>query len=73
MPPPICLRQIAFGVNDHALAYNPRVQLDQGVVCAFGSDSPVEPFDPLKAFMPLSPASVLMAHRVKMVGIPKPV
>lgn len=30
------------------LAYNARVQLDQGVVCAFGSDSPVEPFDPLK-------------------------
>ncbi|MCS6834478.1 MAG: amidohydrolase [Anaerolineae bacterium] len=29
------------------LAYNPRVQLDQGVVCAFGSDSPVEPFNPL--------------------------
>lgn len=30
------------------LAYNPRVQLDQGVVCAFGSDAPVESFDPLK-------------------------
>ncbi len=30
------------------LAYNPRVQLDQGVVVAFGSDSPVESFDPLK-------------------------
>ncbi|MBI1278552.1 MAG: amidohydrolase family protein [Anaerolineaceae bacterium] len=30
------------------LAYNPRVQLDQGVVVAFGSDSPVEPFEPLK-------------------------
>ena len=30
------------------LAYNPRVQLDQGVVVAFGSDSPVDPFDPLK-------------------------
>ncbi len=30
------------------LAYNPRVQLDQGVICAFGSDSPVEPFEPLK-------------------------
>lgn len=29
------------------LAYNPRLQLDQGVVCAFGSDSPVEPFNPL--------------------------
>lgn len=31
------------------LAYNPRVQLDQGVVCAFGSDAPVESFDPLKS------------------------
>lgn len=30
------------------LAYNPRVQLDQGVVVAFGSDAPVESFDPLK-------------------------
>ncbi len=30
------------------LAYNPRVQLDQGVTVAFGSDSPVEPFEPLK-------------------------
>jgi predicted amidohydrolase YtcJ len=29
-------------------AYNARLQLDQGVVVAFGSDSPVEPFDPLK-------------------------
>lgn len=27
-------------------AYNPRLQLDRGVVVAFGSDSPVEPFDP---------------------------
>lgn len=31
-----------------ALAYNPRVQLDRGVVVAFGTDSPVEPFDPIK-------------------------
>lgn len=30
------------------LAYNPRIQLDQGVVVAFGSDAPVEPFEPLK-------------------------
>lgn len=30
-----------------ALAYNPRVQLDRGVVVVFGSDSPVETFDPL--------------------------
>ena len=30
------------------LAYNPREQLDRGVRVAFGSDTPVEPFDPLK-------------------------
>lgn len=30
-------------------AYNPRLQLDQGVVLALGSDSPVEPFEPLKS------------------------
>lgn len=29
-------------------SYNPRVQLDQGVVVAFGSDAPVEPFEPFK-------------------------
>ena len=29
-------------------AYNARLQIDQGVRVAFGSDSPVEPFDPLK-------------------------
>ncbi len=29
------------------LAYNPRTQLDRGVVVAFGSDSPIDPFDPL--------------------------
>lgn len=28
-----------------ALSYNARVQLDQGAVVAFGSDSPIEPFD----------------------------
>ncbi|GAB4508949.1 MAG: amidohydrolase [Anaerolineae bacterium] len=28
-------------------AYNPRLQLDRGVVVAFGSDSPVDPFEPL--------------------------
>jgi predicted amidohydrolase YtcJ len=27
-------------------AYNPRIQIDQGVVVAFGSDSPVDSFDP---------------------------
>lgn len=31
-----------------ALAYNPRLQLDQDVVVAIGTDSPVEPFEPLK-------------------------
>ncbi|HEX2619815.1 MAG TPA: amidohydrolase [Phototrophicaceae bacterium] len=29
-------------------AYNARVQLDQGVTVAFGSDSPVDPFEPLR-------------------------
>ncbi len=29
-------------------AYNPRLQLDQGVKVAFGSDSPVEPLEPFK-------------------------
>ncbi|RMF82776.1 MAG: amidohydrolase [Chloroflexi bacterium] len=29
-------------------AYNPRLQIDQGVVVAFGSDAPVEPLHPLK-------------------------
>jgi predicted amidohydrolase YtcJ len=28
-------------------AYNPRLQLDRGVVVAFGSDSPIDPFEPL--------------------------
>lgn len=31
-----------------ALSYNARVQIDQGTRVAFGSDSPIEPFDPLK-------------------------
>lgn len=30
-------------------AYNARVQLDQGVIVAFGSDSPVDPFEPLRS------------------------
>ncbi|HMX61711.1 MAG TPA: amidohydrolase family protein, partial [Candidatus Sumerlaeota bacterium] len=30
------------------LAYNARIQIDQGVHVAFGSDSPVEPFEPFK-------------------------
>jgi predicted amidohydrolase YtcJ len=29
-------------------AYNPRLQLDQGARVAFGSDSPIEPFEPFK-------------------------
>lgn len=29
-------------------SYNARLQIDQGVVVAFGSDSPIEPFEPLK-------------------------
>jgi predicted amidohydrolase YtcJ len=29
------------------LAYNARLQIDQGVVVAFGSDSPIDPFPPL--------------------------
>lgn len=29
-------------------AYNARLQIDQGAAIAFGSDAPVEPFDPLK-------------------------
>jgi predicted amidohydrolase YtcJ len=29
-------------------SYNPRIQIDQGVAVAFGSDSPVEPFEPIK-------------------------
>lgn len=29
-------------------AYNARLQIDQGVVVAFGSDSPVDPFEPLR-------------------------
>ncbi|MBC8100484.1 MAG: amidohydrolase [Armatimonadetes bacterium] len=29
-------------------AYNARLQLDQGVVVAFGSDSPIDPFEPLR-------------------------
>ncbi len=28
-------------------AYNARLQIDQGVVVAFGSDSPIDPFEPL--------------------------
>jgi hypothetical protein len=29
------------------LAYNPRAQIDRGVTVAFGSDSPIDPFDPI--------------------------
>jgi predicted amidohydrolase YtcJ len=31
-----------------ALSYNARKQIDAGAVTAFGSDSPIEPFDPLR-------------------------
>jgi len=31
-----------------ALSYNARVQLDAGSAVAFGSDSPIEPFDPIE-------------------------
>lgn len=29
-------------------SYNPRLQIDQGVKVAFGSDSPIEPFEPFR-------------------------
>lgn len=29
-------------------AYNPRLQLDEGAIVAFGSDSPIDPFDPIR-------------------------
>lgn len=31
-----------------ALSYNARAQIDAGAVAAFGSDSPIEPFDPIR-------------------------
>ncbi|MBZ0290358.1 MAG: amidohydrolase [Anaerolineae bacterium] len=37
-----------WGFERSKWAYNPRLQLDQGVVLAFGSDSPVDTFDPFK-------------------------
>jgi len=37
-----------WGAERSQRAYNPRIQLDRGVVVAFGSDSPVDTFDPLK-------------------------
>jgi predicted amidohydrolase YtcJ len=37
----------AYWGDRSELAYNPRLQLDQGVMVAFGSDSPVDPFEPL--------------------------
>jgi predicted amidohydrolase YtcJ len=37
-----------WGAERSKWAYNPRLQLDQGVVVAFGSDSPVDTFDPFK-------------------------
>lgn len=38
----------AYWGDRSKLAYNPRIQLDQGVHVVFGSDSPVDPFDPIK-------------------------
>jgi predicted amidohydrolase YtcJ len=35
-----------WGADRTKYAYNPRIQLDRGVKIAFGSDAPVEPFDP---------------------------
>lgn len=35
-----------WGDRNH-LAYNPRAQLNRGVTVAFGSDSPIDPFEPL--------------------------
>lgn len=37
-----------WGAERSRWAYNPRIQIDQGVVVAFGSDSPVDTFDPFK-------------------------
>lgn len=37
-----------WGEERNPWAYNPRIQLDQGVVVAFGSDSPIDPFEPLR-------------------------
>ncbi|MEO8608963.1 MAG: amidohydrolase [Chloroflexota bacterium] len=37
-----------WGAERSKWAYNPRLQLNQGVVVAFGSDSPVDTFDPFK-------------------------
>jgi predicted amidohydrolase YtcJ len=37
-----------WGLERSRWAYNPRIQLDQGVVVAFGSDSPVDGFDPIR-------------------------
>ncbi len=55
----ICSFQPIHATADYPLAdvtlgergrcsYNPRIQIDHGAHIAFGSDAPVEPFDPLK-------------------------
>ncbi|TVR23053.1 MAG: amidohydrolase [Anaerolineaceae bacterium] len=36
-----------WGAERCELAYNPLAQIQRGVVVAFGSDSPIDPFDPL--------------------------
>lgn len=37
-----------WGESRSAYAYNARLQIDQGVAMVFGSDAPVEPFEPFK-------------------------
>jgi predicted amidohydrolase YtcJ len=37
-----------WGAERTMWAYNARLQLDLGVVCAFGSDAPIDPFNPFK-------------------------
>jgi predicted amidohydrolase YtcJ len=46
-------------------SYNARLQLDQGVKVAFGSDSPVEPFEPFKGIH-------AAATRQRLDGSPRP-
>jgi predicted amidohydrolase YtcJ len=39
-------QRIVYWGQRAALSYNARVQIDQGAQVAFGSDSPIEPFEP---------------------------
>jgi predicted amidohydrolase YtcJ len=43
-------------------SYSARYQIDQGAVVAFGSDSPVEPLDPLKGIFAAVTAAALMVR-----------